>query len=83
MESRICLLDDDESIRDSLEALFRSRRLPVSVYSDPLRFLSIWKSSELREVPATFVLHIRMPTVSGLEVFRHAAVFRTRVIWLR
>ena len=70
MESRICLIDDDESIRDSLEALFRSRRLRVSVYADPVRFLSIWKTSELREVPATFVLDVRMPVLSGLEVFR-------------
>lgn len=70
MEARICLIDDDESIRDSLEALFRSRRLRVSVYADPVRFLSIWKTSELREVPATFVLDVRMPVMSGLEVFQ-------------
>ena len=70
MEARICLIDDDESIRDSLEALFRSRRLRVSVYADPVRFLSIWKTSELREVPATLVLDVRMPVMSGLEVFQ-------------
>jgi two-component system response regulator DctR len=70
VETRICLIDDDDSIRDSLEALFRSRRLQVSVYADPVRFLSIWKTSELREVPATVVLDVRMPVMSGLEVFR-------------
>ena len=70
MEARICLVDDDESIRDSLEALFRSRRLRVSVFADPARFLSIWMTSELREVPATFVLDMRMPGMSGLELFR-------------
>jgi two-component system response regulator DctR len=69
VEARVCLIDDDESIRDSLDALFRSRRLRVSVYADPVRFLSIWKSSELREVPAAIVLDIRMPVLSGLEVF--------------
>jgi two-component system response regulator DctR len=75
MEARICLIDDDESIRDSLEALFRSRRLAVSVYSDPVHFLSIWKSSELRKVPATFVLDVRMPDMSGIELFQQMQLF--------
>lgn len=69
LEARICLIDDDEGIRDSLDALFRSRRLRVSVYADPVRFLSIWQSSELREVPATIVLDVRMPALSGPELF--------------
>jgi two-component system response regulator DctR len=67
--TRICLVDDDECILDSLEALFKSRRLRVSVFSDPARFLSIWQSSELREVPATFVIDIAMPGLSGIELF--------------
>lgn len=68
--TRICLVDDDEDIRDALEALFRSRRLHVSVFGDPERFLSIWKTSELREVPATFVLDVAMPGLTGIELFR-------------
>jgi two-component system response regulator DctR len=68
--ARICLVDDDECILDSLEALFKSRRPRVSVFSDPLRFFSIWQSSELREVPAIFVIDVAMPGMSGVELFR-------------
>jgi two-component system response regulator DctR len=70
MQARICLIDDEEGIRDSLEALFGSRRLRVTSFSDGARFLSIWNTSELREVPAVFLMDVRMPGMSGLEVFR-------------
>jgi len=70
MEARVCLIDDEEGIRDSLEALFGSRRLRLATFSDGARFLSIWNTSELREVPAVFVMDVRMPGMSGLEVFR-------------
>lgn len=70
LEPRICLVDDDEAILDSLEALFRSRRLRVSAFNDSGRFLSIWQSSEMREVPSVFVIDIAMPGMSGVELFR-------------
>jgi two-component system response regulator DctR len=69
MEPRICLVDDDESICDALGALFRSRKAKLSTFTSPDRFLSIWLSSELREVPAAFILDVRMPGMSGLELF--------------
>ena len=69
MESRICLVDDDESIRDALGSLFRSRRLKLTTYADPERFLSTWLHSDLREVPAALILDVRMPRLSGVELF--------------
>lgn len=69
MKTRLCVVDDDESIRDSLYALFCSRNLRTSLYDDPVRLLSIWTTSELREVPAVFVVDIRMPGLSGIELF--------------
>lgn len=69
MKARLCVVDDDESIRDSLYALFCSRKLRTSTFDDAARFLSIWTTSELREVPAVFVFDIRMPGLSGLELF--------------
>jgi two-component system response regulator DctR len=70
MTARICLVDDDENVRHALEALFRSRRLRISTYDDPLRFLSIWKTSEMREVATVILMDVRMPGASGLEIFR-------------
>ena len=69
MKTRLCVVDDDDSIRDSLYALFCSRNLRTSLYDDPVRLLSIWMTSELREVPVVFVVDIRMPGLSGIELF--------------
>lgn len=68
-KTRLCIVDDDDSIRDSLYALFCSRDLRTSLYDDPVRLLSIWMTSELREVPVVFVVDIRMPGLSGIELF--------------
>jgi len=75
MTARICLVDDDDNVRLALEALFRSRRLRISTYDDPLRFLSIWKTSEMREVPTVIVMDVRMPGASGLEIFREMKAY--------
>lgn len=69
MRSRLCIVDDDETILDSLSALFASRNLRSALFNDPERFLSVWRTSEMREVPTTVVLDIRMPKLSGLELF--------------
>lgn len=67
---RICVVDDDETVRDAMVDLFESRAMRISPYDSAERFLSIWKTSELREVPAAIILDIRMPGMSGLEAFR-------------
>lgn len=69
MKTRLCVVDDDDSIRDSLYALFCSRNLRTSLYDDPVQLLSIWMTSELRELPVVFVVDIRMPGMSGVEFF--------------
>ena len=74
MKTRLCVVDDDDSIRDSLYALFCSRNLRTSLYDDPVRLLSIWMTSELREVPVVFVVDIRMPGLSGIELFEQMKI---------
>jgi two-component system response regulator DctR len=69
MQPRICLVDDDEWICDSLTALFGSRNLRLSTYRDPALFLESWQGSNLRELPAALIIDIRMPGMSGIELF--------------
>lgn len=69
MKSRLCLVDDSETILDSLHALFASRNLRSALFNDARRFLSVWTTSEMREVPTTIVLDMQMPKLSGLELF--------------
>ncbi len=59
----VFVIDDDESVRDSLSSLFRSVELKVMVFGSATEFLEI----ELPECPACLVLDVRLPGVSGLE----------------
>ncbi|MGP8432384.1 response regulator transcription factor [Paraburkholderia fungorum] len=68
-DARLFLVDDDEFIRDSLGALFRSRNVSSDGYADPRQFLASWRTDGMREGPAVFLLDVRMPGMSGFELF--------------
>ena len=68
-DARLFLVDDDEFIRDSLSALFRSRNVSSEGYADARQFLASWRSGGMREGPAVFLLDVRMPGISGFELF--------------
>ncbi|MEM7021520.1 MAG: response regulator FixJ [Pseudomonadota bacterium] len=61
--SIICIVDDDEAVRDSLEALFLAEGLPVAVFASARAFLED-RPSEIGCV----VTDVRMPDMSGLEL---------------
>ncbi|WP_109477875.1 response regulator [Paraburkholderia sp. C35] len=67
--ARLYLVDDDEFIRDSLGALFRSRNVASTGFADPRQFLASWRSDGMKESPAVFLLDVRMPGMSGFELF--------------
>ena len=68
-ESTIFVVDDDEAVRDSLEALLESAGLTVEVYASGRQFLN-----EFTAPPSgCLLLDMRMPDISGLELQQELA----------
>lgn len=59
----VFIVDDDESLRESLSSLLRSVGLRVQVFDSPREFLN----SERADGPSCLVLDIRLPGLSGLD----------------
>src|ERR1043165_7116074 len=62
----VFVIDDDESIRESLKSLIRSVGLRVATFASAQEFLQ----SERPDVPACLILDVRMPGLSGLDLQR-------------
>ena len=63
----IHIVDDDEAMRDSLQWLLDTSRFAVSTYASAEAFLECYTP----EPPACIILDIRMPGISGVELFEH------------
>jgi FixJ family two-component response regulator len=59
----VFIVDDDESLRESLGSLFRSVGLRVALFGTAPEFLS----TVLPDVPSCLVLDVRLPGLSGLD----------------
>jgi FixJ family two-component response regulator len=77
---RISIVDDDDSLRQSLGNLLRSVGLRVQEFASADAFLG---SPDARET-ACLILDVRMPGMSGLELQRHiqAASWRLPIIFI-
>ena len=62
-ESVVLVVDDDQSMREALEGLFRSVGLGVNVFGSTSELMR----SRLPSVPSCLVLDVRLPGVSGLD----------------
>jgi len=62
---RVWLVDDSAGVRDSTTFLLKTVGLSTIAYSNPAEFLRTFSGE-----PGCVILDIRMPEVSGLEVFR-------------
>lgn len=67
----VYIVDDDMSVREALSSLIRSVGLHVETFSSALSFLEHQRSS----ATACVVLDVRMPGMSGLDVYQQ---LRTR-----
>jgi FixJ family two-component response regulator len=65
----VAVVDDDVSVRESLEALLRSAGLRVQAFTSAEEFLA----SADGETPQCLVLDIELPDTSGLELQRRLA----------
>ena len=62
----IAIVDDDESVREGTADLIRAVGLVARVFPDPGRFLS----SDALEDTACLISDLRMPGMSGLDLYR-------------
>jgi FixJ family two-component response regulator len=68
-DAMVFVIDDDESIRESLKSLMRSVGLGVETFASAQEFLQ----STRPDVPACLILDVRMPGLSGLDLQRELA----------
>jgi FixJ family two-component response regulator len=63
----ISVVDDDESVRESLESLIRSAGLAAKVFASAEEFLN----SDGLHGTDCLILDVRLPGMSGIELHRH------------
>jgi len=75
MAKLVAVVDDDISVRRSLDRLIRSARLEVGVFASAEEFLA---SDHPRKVDC-LILDVCLPGMSGVELHRHLLASRCNV----
>ena len=65
--SIISVVDDDESVRESIQSLLRSVGFAVKAFASAEEFLN---SGQVRDTDC-LILDVRMPGMNGIELHRH------------
>lgn len=74
-QSLVFVVDDDPSVRDSIERLLGTIDLPVSAFGAPREFLN----ADRPEVPSCLVLDVRLPGISGIDFQRELGKANIRI----
>lgn len=67
----VCIIDDDDAVRDSLQALLGSCNFSVTTYADALSFLDDYKP----ETISCALIDVRMPDIDGIELLERLTQF--------
>jgi FixJ family two-component response regulator len=71
-EAIVFVVDDDESVRESLGGLIRSAGLRVETFASARQFLAAPRSNSV-DAPSCLVLDVHLPGLSGLDLQRRMA----------
>jgi len=72
----VFIVDDDESVRDALAWLLRSRHLASERFADAEDFAALLDAGFEPVQPCCLLLDVRMPGMSGLALFERIAGLR-------
>jgi FixJ family two-component response regulator len=71
----VFIVDDDPDMRESLEYLMGSLAIPTKAYASAGDFLAEFQAWQ----PGCLVCDVRMPDMSGLDLFEHLAAMGSRL----
>lgn len=74
-EIAVYVVDDSPPVCHSIQWLFKSVKMPVVVYNDPLDFLKEYDSSH----QGCLLLDVRMPVMNGFEVLKELKKRKNRM----
>ncbi len=66
VDTPVCVVDDDDSILESIDGLLRAEGIPVETYRSAVEFLA--RPGE--EPPGCLILDVNLPGLSGLDLQR-------------
>jgi len=63
-DAKVCVVDDDRSILDSLRGLLASEKIAAMTFDDPRQFLDYVQVHHIRAA----ILDVAMPGLSGIQL---------------
>lgn len=75
MDALVHIIDDDESVRNALDTLFRSVDMKTSLHASAQDFMDAPKP----DLPSCLVLDVRLPGISGLDFQQRLAGLNVRI----
>jgi len=75
MDALVHIIDDDESVRNALDTLFRSVDMKTSLHASAQDFMDAAKP----DLPSCLVLDVRLPGISGLDFQQRMAQMNVRI----